>query len=152
MSNAIFEVKRNGTQLWADWPEPISRHYYRYEFAKEMEAYNSRPHYNISGSHNWKDGDKKTEGIDFKLADAYACFKEWKIVAIPINQTTMNKENEKQHIASAYKDVEQQDIPMEKEIRAAILGTLVIENKQSIDLAVKKILKIVSQSPKEEKE
>ena len=41
---------------------------------------------------------------------------------------------------------------MEKEIREAIQTTLVIENKQSIDIAVKKIMDIVSPpAPKEEK-
>ena len=73
MSNAIFEVK--GNELWLDIPEPDRWFNYIQKY-RLFNDYNNRPHYDISGSHNWKDGDKIPES-EFVVEDQHWTGSSW---------------------------------------------------------------------------
>ena len=153
-----FKYFKDKKEIWADWIRPNMHDYTNeendFQFIKDFMAYNSRPHFPVSPE---LDALLANEQVIDRSEFVLDYTKDYhNPIAIPLPK----EESLEAAIKRAEKDgdefkkalPEQQDIPMDKEIRAAILGTLVIENKQSIDLAVKKILKIVSQSPKEEKE
>jgi len=90
MSNP-FKYFKDKKEIWADWPTN-----FRGLIENEI-VYDLRPHFPVSPEPDWEEGKIVYEGKDYQLNHTEytdGIYGKWtKYIAIPINQTTMNRTN-----------------------------------------------------------